>query len=54
MVKCEWIHPDRVRFIPESRIKQIKKQPGPSQVPVNRFRLEREREDYIVYSTSVK
>jgi hypothetical protein len=55
MVKCEWIHPDRVRFIPDSKMQLSRKaRHGAGQKPPFQFSLEKEKDDYIVYSAIVK
>ncbi len=52
MVKCEWIHPDRLKFIPTTKLNHLKMEGSSSKNQLNHYQIEREKGEYIVYSAT--
>jgi hypothetical protein len=52
MVACEWIHPDRLKFIPKAKLKQFDLEGISSKNQLNHYRVEREKGECIICSAT--
>ncbi len=53
MIKCEWIHPDRLKFIPEAKMRQYREKEKQMPIPINQYRVEEKKDDYAVHTATV-